>query len=707
MVTIAKEFQLGSDFPTVDYATWRRQVEAELKGAPFEKRIFSRSYEGVELKGLYTEEIFPTADDPGGFPGQPPFVRGPRQPDRTVAGWDIRQEHGHPDPAVANAEIIEDLAGGVTSIELRLDDAASQGLDADDIIAAELMGRNGVSVSSAADIERLVRDVKLDVAGFHIDAGAAFLPAASLYVAAAKKAGVPLAELRGGFNADPLRVLTRDGQLPVPLDAALQQMADLAAWTAHNAPRMTAVEVCSAPYHDAGASAVADVAFAVATGLDYLRALTGAGLDLEAAARQITFSMALGCRFYLAIAKIRAARKLWADVIEACGGGAEAQRMTLRVSTGRRVLTSRNQLLNILRNTVACYAGAVADADAITTLPFDASTGLPSEASRRNARNTQHILAQECHLAQVADPAGGSWYIEWYTNEIAKSAWSLLQQIEAQGGMIKALTSGWAAEQIKPTQAARKKDIALRKVVVTGVSEHPSLTEERPGQPPPDYRRLALAAADRLSSWRRQHGRPAALDALAGSGLKTAAAIAAAEAGATLGQIAEALAADGGEPIVMAPFAAHSYDEAFEELRDAVDAFEAAHGHRPRVYLAGVGSIAEQVARKNFANDFFEAGGFEVISHEAKADASEAAAGFAASGARIAVICSTDKQYAALVAELAPKLKADGARDVILAGSPGASEAAYRAAGVDRFIYVRCDILDILWSLLRAEEAQS
>ena len=171
--------------------------------------------------------------------------------------------------------------------------------------------------------------------------------------------------------------------------------------------------------------------------------LTAAGLDLETAARQITFSMALGCRFYLAIAKIRAARKLWADVIEACGGSADAQRMCLRVSTGRRVLTTRNQLLNILRNTVACYAGAVADADIITTTPFDAPTGLPTEASRHNARNTQHILAEECHLAQVVDPAGGSWYIEWYSNEVAKSVWSLFQQIEAQGGMIRAFASGW------------------------------------------------------------------------------------------------------------------------------------------------------------------------------------------------------------------------------------------------------------------------
>ncbi len=709
MVTIAKEFHLGTDFPKIDHAMWHKQVEVELKGADFDKRMLSRSYEGIELQALYTEEIFPTGSDPGGLPGYVPFVRGAQPLGNMLAGWDVRQEHAHPDPAVANAHILEDLNGGVTSIDLRLDGAAMHGLDADNPHAAHLTGHDGVSVSCVADIERLTRGVKLDIAGFHFDPGAAFLPVASLYVAAAKQAGVPLTELRGGFNADPLKVLARDGGLPMPLDTAMQQMADLAAWTAQNTPRMTSVEVSSTPYHNAGASAVADVAFAVATGIDYLRVLTGAGIDIETAARQMTFSMALGCRFYLAIAKIRAVRKLWADVVAASGGSPRAQKMRLRVSTGRRVLTTRNQSLNILRNTVACYAGAVGGADIITTTPFDTPTGLPGEASRRNARNTQLILAEECHLPQVVDPAGGSWYVEWYTNEVAKRAWSVFQQVEAQGGMVKAVTTGWVADQIKPTEAAREKDIAVRKVAVTGVSEHPTLTDDRVAQEQPDYRQLAAGARQRLIAWRSKHPRSNVLDALpgvaAGSGLLMTAAVVAADAGATLGQIAETLVPNGSEPTVMTPLVVHPYDSAFEDLRDAAEAFAAKHGHRPRVHLAGIGAIAEQVARKNYARNFFEAGGFDVSTREAKFDVAESAADFAAGDARIAVICSTDKQYATAVAELAPKLKAAGARSVILAGHPGKSEADYRAAGVDRFIYMRCDVLDALWSLLRAEEA--
>ena len=234
------------------------------------------------------------------------------------------------------------------------------------------------------------------------------------------------------------------------------------------------------------------------------------------------------------------------------------------------------------------------------------------------------------------------------------------------------------------------------------------MAEHRTEQEQPDYRQLAIVAARHLSHWRHQHRRPTVLDALAsvpaGSGLLATAAIDAAHAGATLGQIAETLEPEGSQPTVMAPLSVHPYDDAFEELRDAAEAFANKCGHRPRVFLAGVGSIADQVARKTYATDFFEAGGFEVLAREAKSDVAEAVAAFAASRATIAAIGSTDKTYATAVAELAPKLKAAGAVAVVLAGNPGQSEAAYRAAGVDRFIYVRCNVIETLWSLFRTNQ---
>ncbi|MGP0067275.1 MAG: methylmalonyl-CoA mutase family protein [Isosphaeraceae bacterium] len=712
---IAKEFALGKDFPRIDYAIWRKAVEADLKGAPFEKKMFSHTYEGIDLQPIYTEERFPTNGDPFGVPGFPPFVRGSRVLGNSLTGWDIRQEHAAPDPAEANAQILDDLRNNVGSIVLRFDAASSAGYDADDQHSGDLSGRDGVMISAASDLERALDQVRLDVAGVCLDAGGAFLPAAALYVTSARLAGVEPDRLKGAFNADPLGVLMREGSLPVPLDVALKQMADLAAWTAANAPRMTAVEVGTAPYHHAGATSVQDLAFLLGTGVEYLRALTAGGLDVNAAAKQIAFSMSIGCRFYQAIAKIRAARMLWAQVVASCGGDAAAQTMRLRVTTSRRVLTTRSPSLNILRNTAACYAGAIAGADAITTVPLDAPVVLSTESSRRNARNTQLILAEECHLNHVIDPAGGSWYIEWYTRLLAEKAWALLQQIEAQGGMLAAASGGWVAQQIDVGELKRERDIATRKLPITGISEYPDASEKTLGQAAPNRVELRMAAAQRLSNWRATHAPQPALDLLVDAarrsavpaGELTARAITAAGAGATLGQLAAALRPPDAEPAHAVAVYVHPFDEAFEELRDASDAFAARQGHKPRVFLAGAGSIAEQIARKTYAMNFFEAGGFEVLAREAKYDVDSSAAEFAQSGAKIAVICSTDKQYATCVAQLAPKLKKAGARTVILAGNPSANEAAYRAAGVDRFIFVKCDVLETLSSLLREEGALS
>jgi methylmalonyl-CoA mutase len=712
---IAKEFAIGNDFPRIDYATWRKAVEVDLKGAPFEKRMFSHTYEGIDLQPIYTEELFPTKGDPSGVPGFPPFVRGSQVLGNSLTGWDIRQEHAAPDPAEVNEQILDDLRNNVSSIVLRLDAASRAGYDADDQNAVHLSGRDGVVISAAADLERALDQVHLDIAGVWLNAGGAFLPAAALYVTAARLAGVEPDRLKGAFNADPLGTLMWEGSLPVSLDVSLKQMADLAAWTAAHAPHMTAVEVATSPYHHAGATSAQDLAFLLGTGAEYLRALTAGGLELSAAAKQIAFSVSNGCRFYQAIAKIRAARMLWAQVVVACGGDVAAQTMRLRATTSRRVLTTRSPSINILRNTAACYAGAIAGADAITTVPFDAPVVLSTESSRRNARNTQLILAEECHLNHVIDPAGGSWYIEWYTRQLAEKAWALFQQIEAQGGMLAAAKSGWVAQQIDKGELKRERDIATRRLPITGISEHPDASEKKLGQAASNRVELRMAAAQRLSSWRASHAPQPALDILVSSargsdgaaGELTSRAIAAAGAGATLGQLTAALRPPGAEPAHAVALAVHPFDEAFEELRDASDAFAARMGHKPRVFLAGVGSIAEQIARKTYAMNFFEAGGFEVLAREAKYDVDSSAAEFAQSGAKIAVICSTDKQYATCVVQLAPKLKKAGARTVILAGNPGANEAAYRAAGVDRFIFIKCDVLETLSSLLRDEGALS
>ena len=247
-----------------------------------------------------------------------------------------------------------------------------------------------------------------------------------------------------------------------------------------------------------------------------LRTLTDAGLAIDQAAQQVSFSVSLGCRFYQAIAKIRAARLLWAQVVAARGGSETAGKARLRTTTGRRVITTRNPMLTILRNTAAAYAGAIGGADAITTVPIDAPDVLSADLSRRNARNTQLILAEECHLNHVIDPAGGSWYIEWYTQRLAEQAWALFQDIEAEGGMIAAVTSGWVAQHIDAVEAKREHDIATRKLAITGISEHASLSAGTAvREPAADQAAQRAASIERLVVWRRAHAPQAMLGRLA------------------------------------------------------------------------------------------------------------------------------------------------------------------------------------------------
>jgi methylmalonyl-CoA mutase len=697
------EFTIGDDFPPARYDEWRALAEADLDGAPFEQKLVTHTYEGIDIQPVYTRRDRPGTDDANAVPGQPPFVRGSRPVEALPTGWDIRPEHGHPDPAVTNLAILDDLQGGATSLLLRLDSAARNGLDADDPVANELAGRDGIMAYHVDDFAAILANVHLDLVGVTLEAGAAFLPAAASLVALWRRLGVTPEEARGAFNADPLAVLARDGQLPVPAETALSLMSDLAAWTADNYPHVTAVRVGTAPCHHAGATAAQDIAFGMATAVEYLRAMSRAGLSIEAAGGQILFSISLGTHQFLAIAKLRAARRLWGRIVDACGGSPAAGRMRIHARVSKRVLTLRDPYVNLLRNAVACFAAGIGGAEAITSVPFDSVAGPPDALSRRIARNTTLVLQEEARLNRVVDPPGGSWYLDWLTDQVADKAWAVFQEVERQGGMLHAIQSGWVAKQIDSAFVPRAKNLARRKEGITGVSEFPNIGESPVVRRAPDRITLRAGAMQRLAHARRIGS---ALRALAAdwrdAGPITATAVEAAEQGASIGQMAAALGFHA-EPTIIPPLTPHPFAEPFEALRAASDAWQATHGKRPRVFLANMGPVAHHTARASYAKNFFEAGGFEVIGNDGFRDADAAAKAFSQSGATIAVICSSDKLYPQVVPQLAPRLKAAGAGTVVLAGNPGANEPAWRGAGVDRFIFIKCDVLAILREMLRNE----
>jgi len=702
--TLPKAFTIQDDFPPVGYEQWRAVVEESLQGAPFEKKLVTHTYEGIDIQPIYGRESG-GAPDALGFPGVAPFVRGSHPLGAVRTGWDLRQEHAHPDLQVTNQAILADLAGGVTSVLLRLDAAARHSLDPDQGEAAELAGHDGVMAYCVEDLDAALADVQLDLVAVALDAGAAAIPAAAALAALWRRRGVSPQHARGAFNADPLAFLARNGELPQAPAAALSSLAEWAIWTADNYPHVTAVGVDTSPYHDAGATAAQDIAFGLATALEYLRAMTSAGMEIDTAARQILFRIGLGTHHFLAIAKLRAARRAWSRVMEASGAAPESGAMLIHARTSNRVLTQRDPYVNLLRNAVAMFAAGVGGANSLTSVPFDAMTGLPNDFGRRIARNTVLVLQEEAHLHRVIDPAGGSWFLDRLTAQLAEKAWEIFQQIERQGGMLAALRSEWIGQQIDAAYAPRAKDIARRKEGITGVSEFPDVGERPVAHVAPDLAALRAAASARVIA-ARTDGTEAEL-----AGVRHAPEsrdwchdlVEAAAKGATLGRLARALGWHAAPAKRISPLVPRSFAEPFEELRDASDAWQAAHGQRPRVFLANLGPVAHHTARATYAKNFFEAGGFEVIGNDGFPDAARAAAAFANSGAKLAVICSSDKLYPEFVPHIAPLLKKAGARTVVLAGHPGDNEQAWRAAGVDRFIFIKCDVLQTLRELLGEE----
>ena len=666
---------------------------------PFEKKLVTHTYEGIDIQPVYSPPESWDGHDKNGLPGEPPFVRGSLSPTEAIAGADLRQEYTHPDVNETNKQILADLAGGVTTIQLSFHQTACQGFDPDEIDLDESLPMKGVMIYSPDDLDATLQGVQLDRIGISLDAGSAFLPAASLLISLWQKRGLDLKNVHGAFNSDPLATLARDGHLSLSLESSLTLLGDLALWTNQNCHQVTSVGVNTSPYHNAGATAAQDLAFQMATAVTYLRAMTSNGMSVEEAAGQILFRVELGTHHFLAIAKLRAARRLWSRVVEASGGSPEAGAMKIHARTSNRVLTHRDPYVNILRNTVAMFAANIGGANVVTSVPFDSLLRLPNEFSRRVARNTQLVIQEEAHLHRVIDPGGGSWFLDSLTDQLASEAWKIFQEIEKLGGMTAVLLSGWVADQIDSAHAPRATDIAKRKEGITGVSEFPDVAEATLEIVPLDVSALQQAAVDRTKSLRKELG--SAKTTSTGDS-KTAAAIEAATKGASIGQIAR-LSGFHVSGVEVKAIEARSFAQPFEELRDAVDAWEKQHGKRPAVFLINMGPVAHHTARAGYAKNFFEAGGFKIFSNDGFKDADSAAKAFDDSGAATAVICSSDKLYQEIVPEVAPRLKQAGARSVILAGNPGANEDEWRSAGVDHFIYIKCNVLETLQELLREE----
>ena len=605
--------------------TWQTQVETDLKGADFQKRLVTQTYEGIAIAPLYNPLPGESKADVGGMPGSFPHTRGDEALSTSRTGWEIQQTYDLSAPKL-NQAILKDLSKGVSSVHL---------------VASG-------DPSSLDNTKAALEGVHLNMASVYLSGGAHAEQSAQVLAGLLK----PHAQdATGSFMQDPIGAFAQGYPMPGCAEEAVKQLGQLAKSNQTEFPKMRTVSVSTEPYHGAGASDAHCLAYAIASGLSYLRTMEAEGLTIDQAASQIGFHLALDARFFAGIAAIRALRTLWSKITQACGASSGAW---VRVHPAKRILTKRDPWVNQLRNTATTFAGSVAGANAITTLPWDATLRQADDFGRRVARNTQLVLEKESHLSRVIDPAGGSYFIEELTAQLCEKAWTIFQSIEEQGGMIAALRSGAVQSDIDTVYKKRAAALAKRKQAITGVNQFPNLDEE-------------------------------ALEPFV--------------------QAAPVVNVANAEVIAALPIRPDA--EAFEQLRDASDAYHSRHGKRPSLFLANLGTIAQHTGRATFSANLFACGGVESVPGTGSLVAQDLAKAFTDSGATVAVICGSDALYEEHGAGVASALRDAGAQWIVLAGRPGKNETVLREAGVQDFIYLGCDALESLARVWKQWEAAS
>ncbi len=595
---------LAGDFATPTREQWeaevlkvlnrRRPEGKELTIDQALSRLRTSTVDGLTIEPLYTEAVAPL-----GLPGAMPFTRGATVRDAGVA-WDVRALHEDADVAFTNAEVLADLQRGATSIWLRV----GEGAIAIDDVAAVLAGVNPtlapIAISSSTDQ----------------------VAAAKALAAFWKGAGATGA--KGNLGLDALALAARTGEKVDLTPHAVWVQAAMA-----ELPGVRALTVDVLPYDDAGAGDVDQLAFAIATGVAYLRDLEAAGVSAADAFGQLEFRVSANADEFLTIARLRALRRLWARVGEVSGVPEDARGAIQHAVTSWRMITRDDPYVNLLRGTIATFAAAVGGAESITCLPFDTAVGLPDDFSRRMARNTQLVAAEESNIGRVSDAAGGSWYVESLTDQLATHAWAAFQEIEAAGGMVAALESGLVAERIAATVAERTKRLATRKQPITGVSMFP-MKDEQPVTAKP---------------------RPA---------------------------------------VVMAGLKPVRDAEVFEAVRD-----RAAAGEKPKVFLACLGARRDFGGREMFTNNVLLVGGIDFPGSEGGTP-EEIAAQAAASGARMAILCSSAKVYATQAIAVATALKGAGVETVYIAGRMAETGSRGHQSVLDGEVFDGMDVVAFL-----------
>ncbi len=609
--------KLFGEFPPLPVSEWEELIAKDLKGADYEKRLIWKTIEGIPIKPYYTAADTSRLDHLRTLPGEYPFTRGKKS---GMNQWLVRQDIPAGNVEEANAAALDALMKGAGSVGFVLD---------------------GTRNYTQEDISRLLHDICL--ASAEVNFISETPPASLIRMLDTENIsrGGAVSDLHGSVEYDPLGTLFTTGNYPSGEENAFGLAVKLAEGSSR-LPGFTVINVNASIFHNAGGSAVQELAFAMASAAAYLGRLTAAGIPASQAAGILRFTFAAGSNYFMEIAKFRAARYLWSRLLEAWETGPEpAGRMVIHAVTSMWNKTVYAPYVNMLRSTTEAMSAVLGGADSLSVLPFDkAFNNEGTPFSRRIARNTQLVLKEEAYFDKVADPAAGSYFIESLTSSLIGEAWKLFLQVDAEGGIEKAFLTGTIGGMIKETAAKRDMYIATRRDTMLGTNQHPDLSER------------VSDNIETTSFWPTQ---------------KT------------------------DDSPLASPLELYRGAEAFEKFRIRTEKHP---GGPPGVFLLTYGNLAMRKARAGFSAGFFGCAGFEVTDNPGFDVPAEGAVAALESGASIVVVCSSDDEYPEIVPEIARVL--DGKALLVVAGYPKESIQQLEEAGVKYFIHLRSDVLEML-----------
>lgn len=603
-----KSEKLFTEFPPVPTEKWEEVITADLKGADYERKLVWKTGEGFNVRPYYRAENLEGIKFLGSQAGEFPYVRGTHAHNR----WRVHQTVSVVCPKEANAEALKILNAGVDSLGFC-------------IASADF---------SAADLDTLLKDICIPAVEITF-CGEKTAHVAELVLAKVEKEGIAKEDVRIAFCIDPLvKGLSSKGDFCSPNgEKCIARIVELIHKTKEY-KHVRIVTVAGQTFGNSGSTIVEELAFTLSAGHDYLVRLMDAGLDVDAAARKLRFSFSVSSNYFMEIAKFRAARMLWANIVKGYGPAKNcACKMHIHAETSRWNQTVYDPYVNMLRGTTEAMSATIAGVHSLEVMPFDASFENPTEFSKRIARNVELLLKNESHFDQVVDPAGGSYYVENLTQSIAAEAWKLFLEIEQKGGYTEAYKAGLIVERIKASAAAKDKNIATRRQTLLGANQYPNFTE------------VAGKEITDESVTRKQ-----------------------------------------AEGNVLVPYRGAM---AFEEMRLQVDR----SGKEPKAFMLTCGNLGMARARSQFSCNFFACAGIKVIDNTYFKSIEEGAKAALESKAQIVVVCASDDDYA----EAAPKVKEllGGKAILVVAGAP-ACAPELEAQGITNFINVKSNVLETL-----------